>query len=619
VFAEMSNSNVNGSTSIYSILKRAFGLLDRKKQIKLIGASCIQILTAGLDLIGVALIGILGALTIQGIESGTAGNRVSKVLDIIGIENLTLQMQVTVIGVLAILFFVIRTILTVILTRKSLRFLSFQAAIISGNMITRLLSQSVLLVNKRSSQKTIYILNDGVHAITMGFLGSIVTLIADGSLLIVMSIGLFFVDPMIALQTLTLFTLVGMLIYALLNKKASSMGRFQMLNRLEGNEQVTQVLHSYREILVRGRREFYSEQNRRNRADSAQVMADSAFLPSIGKYMIEATVLVGTFMIGAIQFARHDAVHATATMAIFLAAGSRIAPAVLRLQQSAIQIKNSVGAAEPAFELIEELGGNISQPTSQWRKGSAQVGDFSPVISIKNLGFSYPGNENPTIRNLTLQINPGELVAFVGPSGAGKTSLVDLILGVLEPDEGSVLLSGHSPLTAIEFWPGSIGYVPQDVVIINGSIRDNIAMGFASSEVSETDVISAIAVAQLEDLVASLPNGIDTQVGERGTSLSGGQRQRLGIARAMYTKPKLLVLDEATSSLDGETESAISKSLEALAGEVTVVIIAHRLSTVRSADMVYYLEGGQIQASGTFEQVRQSVKNFDDQAKLMGL
>ena len=619
MFADMSNSSVNGNTSIYSILKRAFSLLDRKKQIKLMGASCIQILTAGLDLIGVALIGILGALTIQGIESGTAGNRVSKVLNIIGIENLTLQMQVTVIGILAILFFVFRTILTVVLTRKSLRFLSFQAAIISGNMITRLLSQSVLLVNKRSSQKTIYILNDGVHAITMGFLGSIVTLIADGSLLIVMSVGLFFVDPMIAFETLTLFTLVGMLIYALLNKKASSMGRFQMLNRLEGNEQVTQVLHSYREILVRGRREFYSEQNRRNRADSAQVMADSAFLPSIGKYMIEATVLVGTFMIGAIQFARHDAVHATATMAIFLAAGSRIAPAVLRLQQSAIQIKNSVGAAEPAFELIEELGGNISQPTSKWKNVSTQVGDFTPEIRIKNLNFTYPGNESPTIRDLTLQINPGEFVAFVGPSGAGKTSLVDLILGVLEPDEGSVLLSGYSPLTAIEFWPGSIGYVPQDVVIINGSIRDNIAMGFAPSEVREADVISAIAVAQLADLVASLPNGIDTQVGERGTSLSGGQRQRLGIARAMYTKPKLLVLDEATSSLDGETESAISRSLEALVGEVTVVIIAHRLSTVRSADTVYYLERGQVQASGSFEQVRKAVKNFDEQAKLMGL
>ena len=615
----MSDSKMNGNVSIYSILKRAFNLLDRKKQIKLIGASCIQILTAGLDLIGVALIGILGALTIQGIESGSAGNRVSRVLNIIGIENLTLQMQVTVIGVLAILFFVFRTILTVVLTRKSLRFLSFQAAIISGNLITRLLNQSVLLVNKRSSQKTIYILNDGVHAITMGFLGSIVTLIADGSLLIVMSVGLFFVDPMIAIETLTLFVLVGILVYALLNRKASSMGRFQMLNRLEGNEQVTQVLHSYREILVRGRREFYSEQNRKNRADSAQVMADSAFLPSIGKYMIEATVLVGTFLIGAIQFARHDAVHATATMAIFLAAGSRIAPAVLRLQQSALQIKNSVGAAEPAFELIEELGGNISQPTSKLKKNNSKAGEFLPLIEIRNLSFTYPGNEGTTIQNLTLQINPGELVSFVGPSGAGKTSLVDLILGVLEPDEGSVLLSGHSPLAAIEYWPGSIGYVPQDVVIINGSIRDNISMGFASSEVIDEDVIGAIAIAQLEDFVASLPNGIHTQVGERGTSLSGGQRQRLGIARAMYTKPKLLVLDEATSSLDGETESAISRSLEALAGEVTVVLIAHRLSTVRTADTVYYLEDGQVQASGSFEHVRQSVKNFDEQAKLMGL
>lgn len=605
--------------SLWGILKSAFLILNRQKRIKLISASLVQIVTAGLDLIGVALIGVLGALTIQGIESKGAGNRVSKVLNFLGIETQSLQLQVTMIGILAIFFFVLRTFLTVFLTRRSLRFLSFQAAQISSGLIANLLKQSILTINKRSVQKTVYILNDGVYAITMGLLGSIVSLIADASLLIVMSFGLFFLDPVIAIETMTLFIIVGITVYALLSRKASELGRKQTLNRLEGNEQITQVLYSYREILVRGRRDYYAEINRKNRADSAQVLADSAFLPNIGKYAIEATVLVGTFVIGAIQFARHDAVHATATLSVFLAAGSRVAPAVLRLQQSAIQIRNSIGAAEPAFELINEIGIEDYVPGPRIDSKKKSEREFRAEIILKDVNFSYPENDVKTIDGLNLRVNPGELIAFVGPSGAGKTTLIDLILGVLKPNTGSIQISGVAPLAAIDSWPGSVGYVPQDVVIINGTVRENIIMGFKPSDVNDLDVLRALEVAQLGDFVKSLPEGLDTEVGERGTKLSGGQRQRLGIARAMLTKPELLVLDEATSSLDGETEAAISTSIKSLAGKVTVIMIAHRLSTVREANQVVYLENGKIAATGTFQEVRDSVRNFDSQAKLMGL
>jgi len=605
--------------SLLTILKNAFYILDQRKRLKLIGASLVQIITAGLDLVGVALIGVLGALTIQGIESKGAGERVSSVLNLLRIESFTLQYQVTVIGMLAIFFFVLRTFLTVFLTRRALRFLSFQAAFISSSLISNLLKNSILTINRRSVQKTIYILNDGVYAITMGLLGSIVSLIADASLLIVMSLGLFFLDPIIAIETMTLFIIVGITVYAILSKKASELGKKQTLNRLEGNEQITQVLHSYREILVRGRRDYYIEINRKNRADSAQVLADSAFLPNIGKYAIEATVLVGTFVIGAIQFARHDAVHATATLSVFLAAGSRVAPAVLRLQQSAIQIRNSVGAAEPAFELIREIGVVNSPSTTNLLVTNADTNSFSAEIVLDSVNFSYPENSSKTIDNLNLHIQSGEIVAFVGPSGAGKTTLIDLILGVLNPDTGKINISGVDPLSAIADWPGAIGYVPQDVVIINGTVRENITLGFEPSVTNDSDVIEALEIAHLRDFIETLPDGLDTEVGERGTKLSGGQRQRLGIARAMFTKPKLLVLDEATSSLDGETEAAISSSIHSLAGKVTVILIAHRLSTVREANQVVYLESGRIVASGSFNQVRESVPNFDSQAKLMGL
>jgi ABC-type multidrug transport system fused ATPase/permease subunit len=193
------------------------------------------------------------------------------------------------------------------------------------------------------------------------------------------------------------------------------------------------------------------------------------------------------------------------------------------------------------------------------------------------------------------------------------------LLGVLKPDKGFVSISGHPPLEAISKWPGSLAYVPQDVLIMEGNIRENVAMGYPA--VSETDnlVWEALRIAKLDQFVAELPEGLNTKVGDRGIKISGGQRQRLGIARAMFTKPKLLVFDEATSSLDGQTEFDIGQSVKALHGSVTVVMIAHRLSSVRDADKLIYMEEGEIKAIGSFEQVRKLVPDFDKQATLMGL
>jgi ABC-type multidrug transport system fused ATPase/permease subunit len=207
----------------------------------------------------------------------------------------------------------------------------------------------------------------------------------------------------------------------------------------------------------------------------------------------------------------------------------------------------------------------------------------------------------------------------VGPSGAGKTSVVDVLLGVLTESSGTVLISGKRPLETIAQWPGAIAYVPQDVAMSSGTIKENITLGFPENSDDNELITSALEMAQLASFVTSLPHGLDTQVGERGTKLSGGQRQRLGIARAMFTKPKLLVLDEATSALDGQTESDISSAILELKGKTTIVMIAHRLSTVRFADLVIYIDGGKITAKGTFEDVRSQVPDFEKQAQLMGL
>ena len=194
-----------------------------------------------------------------------------------------------------------------------------------------------------------------------------------------------------------------------------------------------------------------------------------------------------------------------------------------------------------------------------------------------------------------------------------------LLLGVLKPDSGKILISGHDPQSTISKWSGAISYVPQDVMISNGTIRENVGLGFPTNVVTDDLVNSALKVAALDEYVKELVENLDTPVGERGVKMSGGQRQRLGIARAMFTKPTLLVLDEATSSLDGETEASVADAIKNLKGKVTVVMIAHRLSTVKNADLVVYMHNGELIAQGTFNEVRDKVPDFDRQAKLMGL
>jgi ABC-type multidrug transport system fused ATPase/permease subunit len=207
----------------------------------------------------------------------------------------------------------------------------------------------------------------------------------------------------------------------------------------------------------------------------------------------------------------------------------------------------------------------------------------------------------------------------VGSTGAGKSTLADVIIGVLEPDSGSVTISGASPREAISRWPGAIAYVPQAVALVVGSVRENVALGLPVDAIDDDMVWEALERAHLADFLRDQREGLDTYIGERGMRLSGGQRQRLGIARALYTRPRLLVLDEATSSLDAETEVAIVQTLDELEGEVSTITVAHRLATVRRADQLLYLENGIIIARGTFDQVRDQVTDFDRQASLLGL
>lgn len=600
-----------------SLLRRCISVFSKRDQKRIVAVVILQIGLGALDLIGVLLIGLIGALAVTGIQSSEPGNRVGSILDLLHLNEYSFQSQTAVLGIAATFVLVGRTIFSVFFTRKVLFFISRRSAVISGELIQRVLQQNILKVNSKTIQETIYSVTTGVVAVTLGVVGTSVSIIADVSLLLVMAVGLVAVDPIVAISTFVLFTIVGFVLYKLMHGNAIKFGKQDAELNILSNEKISEVLTSYREAMVRNRRNYYAQVIGKARLELSDVLAELSFMPTISKYVIEGTMIIGAVTISALQFALQDSKHAVATLAVFLAAGTRIAPAILRVQQGAISIKSSIGSARPTLELIDSLPAmGVVSPISEFHDSHD---NFNATVDLQNVSFTYLGKPFPAVSNLDLTIAQGTTCAIVGPSGSGKTTTVDLILGMFDPSSGKIRVSDLAPTAAIESYPGAIGYVPQDVVVIQGSIRENVALGFPILEARDDRVYRALDIAQLSEFVKSLPAGIDTQVGPRGSKLSGGQRQRLGIARAMFTQPRLLILDESTSALDAQTELLVTEAVNSIPYEITVVVIAHRLSTVRFADQVVYLDSGKLISKGSFEEVRSQVPNFDNQAKLMGL
>ena len=599
-----------------SAFRRSIGVLSPADQRKVGAIALLQVFMGALDLIGVVAIGLLGALSVTGLQSGQPGDRVTSALNLLHISDETFQTQALILSAGAVILLVGRTILSIFFTRRILFFLSRRGATISANLVSRLLSQPLLMVQERTTQETLYAVTTGVSLIALQVLATAVVIVSDLSLLVVMMVGLFILDPITAIGTFLVFFIIGYFLYRFMHVRARALGIKSSKLNIISNEKIVEVFGSYREAVVRNRRDYYAREIGSYRFDLANTSAEMNFLPYVSKYVIETAVIIGALLIGGAQFVLQDATHAVATLAIFLAAGTRLAPAVLRVQQGSISIRNGLGQAAPTLDLIDALGDaelieNIDDKVDILHEG------FVPEILAENINLTYPGKSVRALSEVSLTIPVGASVALVGSSGAGKTTIVDVLLGILNPDDGSVLISGLPPLLSVAKWPGAVSYVPQDVVIAAGTIRENVALGYPLEEATDELINSALKVAHLDKFVQSLPNGIDTQVGERGAKISGGQRQRLGIARAMFTRPLLLVLDEATSSLDGETEASISEAIFELRGSITVVMIAHRLSTVKNADVVIYLSAGKVIATGTFDQVRAMVPDFDRQVRLM--
>ena len=609
---------VNPSIFKFTEIKRVLLLLEKKDRLKLFLVLVINTFLAFLDLFGIALIGVTSAILIRGLQGLTAGDQVSRFLELLNLDGLPQRNLLILLGSTALFFFIIKTILSVYFLRRTLRYMSIRNAQISSSLVSKMLNQPVEKIFSKSIQHQIYNVTVGVEKLVGGAVTSLVVIASDLVLLLVILIGLMLVDPVTSIGTFFVFTGIGFLLYFLLHKRVAILNSKFAYESIYFSQKVSEGINSFRDLFIKGGRGFYVNEIRKTKMRLAGYDAEIKFLPNISKYTIEISVILGIAVVAGIQFYLFDSNRAIAVISVFLAASTRIAPAIIRLQQNVILVKSSLSAAKPTFELIDELNG-VKELEKTETLITTNHTDFSPKVKLSNLKFTYAGAIDDTIQDISLDISEGKFIAFVGPSGGGKSTLIDLVLGLLAPSSGSITISGLTPVEAIKKWPGSIGYVPQDVFIENSTVKENICLGFNPKLVPDDLVWQALELADLSDFVKGLEGQLVFRISDAGKNLSGGQRQRLGIARAFLTKPKIVIFDEATSALDAETENRVSESILKLTGKCTVIFIAHRLSVVRSADMIYYIDKGRIVNQGTFEELRSINADFNNQANFMGI
>ena len=606
-------------------IKASLGLLNRRDR-RLLGVSVIiQMATSLLDLIGVLLLGLVAALAVTTVQSQPAPATVASLADFLGLGDLSDQALVGVFAGAAAVVLLTKSIVSSYLTRRVFIFLANRQALVSARLTKALLAQPLTFLQKRSSQETSYALIQGAGAATLQILGQTVVAVTEISLMVVLGVALLFLDPLVTIGAIVFFGLVAITLQKLMGGWASRIGTIGARADIASFNAVQEAVASYREITVADRRSMYVDRIGKLRWEAAKVAADNTIIQMLPKYIFEAALVVGGFALAAALFTIQDSITAVGTLALFLAAGSRVMPSLLRLQGAALSLRNSAGVAGPTFSLAEELNHPLDAVAEaddpQEIKATVNRGysDFNATISVQDVSFTYPGSDTRAVDGITLELAAGQSLALVGKSGSGKSTLVDIILGLLPPEEGEALIGGVLANQATTKWPGGVAYVPQEVLLANDTIRNNVALGLPVEAIDDELVWEALQRAHLAEYMKDRVDGLDSHIGERGLRLSGGQRQRLGIARALYTRPKLLVLDEATSALDAETEQAITQTIHDLEGEVTTVLIAHRLSTVRDAHVMVYLEDGKPVAVGRFEDIRDSVTGLARQASLLGL
>jgi ATP-binding cassette subfamily C protein len=556
---------------------------------------------SALDLAGIMMIGYLATSSIAFLNSGSDPDR-SFEFSGFRVPAVSFETLPWVAGSVLLLFLV-KAALSILLTRKSALFVARIEARAAKEITEISLGGNLDDARKQSREEIMAAVHGGASAAFNSLLNGVNTLITETMLFLVICIGFFFVDPLVTLAAIVYFGLMALAVQLFVGSFMNRAEEIKYQSTVESTTAIGDLMAVFRELLVFGKREKYIQKIFEARSSNAVSGATSFYLSGMPRYIIEAALLVGVALFILSQSVSGDIASSAGKVGIFLAGGFRLTAALLPLQSSLLTIRAAIPAAKFAHEVLR-----VTRP-SQSRTESSSESSFltneAPLpigVKFQNVSFSYPESTTATLMDLNFTIDPGSQTALMGPSGAGKSTVADLLCLLLAPTSGSILRTDQQGTSDL-YGSGRVSYVPQKPGMVSGTILENVALGVDVDKANREDVIGALNTAHLSSLIEDLPQGIDTPLGKLKDNLSGGQIQRIGLARALYFKPSLLVMDEATSALDAESESEIQSALEEMRGRVTVVIIAHRLNTIQHADKVILLQDGQVKDSGTFKEL----------------
>ncbi len=468
---------------------------------------------------------------------------------------------------------------------------------------------------RRNTSQLVRMADVGIANVTAGFLLPIIGLpslmVTSFAVILVLLVA----QPLTAVVSIAYLGLISVLLYFVLARRTVQAGRVNRDYSFKVAALMTDMVAALKEITLRNKASEVATVVHDNRIHTTRARANISFLSAVPKFVLDSALIGGFVLVGGLAYLTGGAASAVSAVAMFAVAGMRLVPSLTGFQSVVSTTTANIPQVEAVISDILDAQEYLEKVE---RIGHEKLTHTPRVIRLEQVAFTYPGRHEPAVHHLNLTIPMGTTVGLAGSSGAGKTTLVDILLGLLVPQTGDLRVDDQRLEDVLADWRSRVGYVPQDVSLFDATIAQNVALTWGGA-IDMERVEESLRRAQLWETVEDREGGMLARVGDRGMAFSGGQRQRLGIARALYSDPLVLVMDEATSALDTKTESDVAAAIRSLRGEVTVISVAHRLSTIRDADLVCFMRGGTIVSQGSFAEVVAAEPEFAQQAALAGL
>ncbi len=570
---------------IYALLEPAF----RKKALILLFLMFIGIIV---ELLGLGM--ILPLLSILSAEDiATAYPKATPILAFLGYPSQK-ELVFMALGTLVVIY-LFKGLFLVFLAWYQTNFAYSLSSHLSSKLLRGYMAKPYSFHLGKNSADLIQNLTGEVSQLT-GATSNLFMLITEASAIMGIMILLVAVEPQGALTIMVMFGLLAVLFHRLTKKKLLAWGSERQVHDGFRYQYLLQSFGGVKDIMLLGKARYFTNRFQHHNSASFNLNIKYATLQHIPRLWFEVVGVIGlVILIISLIYQGRPLAAIIPTLAVFVAAAFRIIPSLNRMVAAVQTIKY----AEPSINRLHAE--NLDFNDLELEVETKSLG-FKDKIELREVQFSYEGGEGDFLK-VNLSIPVGKTIGFIGKSGSGKSTSIDIILGLLKPVSGKVLVDGVDVHDNIRAWQNQIGYVPQTIYFLDDTLRNNIAFGLNLEQIDESAVLEAVKLAQIEEFVQSLPEGLDTVIGENGVRISGGQRQRIGIARALYHKPTVLVLDEATSALDNATEDGIMNSIAALHGEKTIIIVAHRLRTVAMCDQLFLMENGKVVKTGSYAEV----------------